>query len=224
MDQTKKLALGGVIAVAVLVVIILVAWPKGQSCVPSKDVPDFKALQKKNVASSDATALASLIGYVELAGATYLPVDIDSVSVSKLDKPNKDDVYFATLSGKCVSFNVTYANQTTPTNPKSINYHLTKIEMFVKNDANEDKEFKKLGDFDPQLDGTVPSSNRYSCIKDLTHSVKSEDKKSVVASLRVAAFELELDADPAQAKEGKFSKTELQGSCDYWKTSGAVPN
>jgi hypothetical protein len=89
MDRSRGLLYGGI---AVLVVLAVVSVTIVASRSPTKDVvekrcprlsskPDIDSIQVENLASADKRVLANLAGYVQFGDITYLPLDIESLSV-----------------------------------------------------------------------------------------------------------------------------------------------
>lgn len=175
-------------------------------CVPMIDKPDLYAMTVKNVASVRANVVANLVGYIEFFGqnSTYLPVELDRVSVNNLDGRG---TMVVTLTSKCASFNIKYR---TLREKGSIahQYEFTDLEMIVGDRG-------RICDFEQVAFAFVqPGDLRYSCRRVLSHECSFRTEP--VARLVLRSFELELDGASQTVSGREFSKREWIESCDYW--------
>lgn len=213
-DRKKKLIYGGITATVVLVIVVvsIVVFTRPHSqCIPSIDRPDIYTLEVKNLFSEQGPVVANMAGYVELlspSGKTYLPLDFNSVRISK---PDYEVAQVVSLEGQCISVKVAYHNA----NSSSGSYYMYNyIEMLVKNDAKQDKSAKKICEFNEKFNFNQESTSRFSCKNELKHKCSMDD--DLVALLVLKSFELELDADLDHAKRHEFSKQPSQYSCSLW--------
>lgn len=214
MNRSKKIIYGGIAAVVVVVVMVFFAWPKHIDkigCVPTKSKPDVK-FSTKNVGSDQAKVIANLAGYVQFHDDnTYLPLEIDSVSIDKSD-PNNNVV---TLSGPCQTIDVTYAVPRGTIG--NLEYTYSSLVMMIKRDKQGEK---RACNFDKPFAFGQPTAKRYSCLQEQAHqcSIDPEYRKDDkhVVSLVLDSFQLELDAADSSVKKMEFGKDPWPNSCKKW--------
>jgi hypothetical protein len=218
MDQRKKLIVGGIVAV-VLIVVAVVVWPRHKSapadCHPSKDKPKMGKIEIKNIATLDKTTLVNLAGYVELIdkdNGGYLPIVVDSVEV--VQQPDQSKL--VTLTSSCATLEIYYIKTGAEIGAQL--YQFNSINMLVKNDATKDEKPVQICDFDRKFTFLLPLESRYSCQSQQIRSCSTEkdSKKVRVADLVLKSFDLELDSDSQKAGQGLFSKDGWVSSCQAW--------
>lgn len=185
-------------------------------CMPTSTKPDLNSIQVKNVASEYKGVVVNLAGYLELfkpsGNSSYLPLDIDTVTVSALDVLGYRHI---TMSGECFVFDIGYfIGAGKPSS--NYTYDFFGIDhMLVQNDANMDPEPKKICNFDQMFDLKLPNDRRYSCKEALSHKC-SANFTHPVGSLVLKSFEIEIEGSPANVKKGLFTKSPLEDSCKHW--------
>jgi hypothetical protein len=224
MDLSKKLLYGGIAAVvSILVVIFIVAQSQHKktepdtdlTCSRTKDKPDMNLIRVKNILSPDKIALANMAGYVRFSDNTYLPLDIESVTVVSIRASS--DVRMVSFSGRCFSFDIHVGRYTFSVGNKTISSYnvLDSPSMFVNERPYTKNRFCYFFDWSMIL---VPSDQRFSCTTGMTLKCE-QDWTSLVARLVLESFELQLDGNSSLSEENEFETEVWEPSCYKWNRS-----
>lgn len=197
MDRFKKELCCGIATLIVIVVIVIIMWPR--SNLPNIDV--------HNVASEEANVVANLAGYLELASnkSRHQTLDINTISESIYGSKHT-----ITLSGKNFQFDIGYTIEDEDSRRK---YHLLSLDMLLRTDP-DGTTFERICAFDKPFDFFLPESKRYSCRRILFHHCSQDGDP--VAKLVLRSFEFELGGDPGHVRKREFSKDRWSESCNKW--------
>lgn len=206
--RRNQLIVGGVVIVAVIVVIALVASKSGDApvCELQAEQPKIDLSKVKIIIAGENNVLLKFAGYVKYEKSNdvkddkiYLALeDTQTVALKKDDvTPNQPARRAISAETGCASLtlNIDQSSQ-----PDKLEIGTVKLEVKADGLKKPDDEsyctVSSIGE-------AYAKDKHYSCNKEKSYPCKDKDK--TVATLVVSNLEFELDGNPEKVKKGEFT-------------------